>query len=69
VREGAIFSRQALHSACVQADLRPRQIFAGVAIGGADTERDIMETAALGKVVADLVDLLLAPLGFDVLGC
>jgi hypothetical protein len=68
VSEGSIFSRQALHGACGQADLRPRSIFAVVAIGDADAERDILQTAALGKVIADLVDLLLALLGFDVLG-
>src|SRR5262245_45189350 len=35
----------------------------------ADTERDIVKTAAFGKVIADLLDLLVAPLGFDSLGC
>ena len=28
-----------------------------------------MEPVALSKVVADLINFLLAPLGFDVLGC
>jgi hypothetical protein len=28
-----------------------------------------VKTAAFGKVVADLLDLLVVPLGFDSLGC
>jgi hypothetical protein len=37
-------------------------------ISGPDAERDIIETSALGEVVADVVDLLFATLGFDRFG-
>src|SRR5262249_24996242 len=33
-----------------------------------DAERDIVETPALGEVVADVVDLLFASLGLDLFG-
>jgi hypothetical protein len=58
--------RQACDRACVQADLRPCPILAIVAVGDTETKRNIVEAAKLGKVIADLINLLLAPLGFDV---
>lgn len=69
VGERAVFSRQALNSPCFQSDLRGRSIVERVSVGGADAERDTVKTAAVGKVVADLLDLLVAALGFDSLGC
>jgi hypothetical protein len=62
-----MFARQARHRARVQADLR-RSIFAVAVIGDADAERDIVEAPALGKVVADVVDLLPALLGLNLFG-
>ncbi|HEY6702113.1 MAG TPA: hypothetical protein VI137_15135 [Pseudolabrys sp.] len=45
-----------------------RSIFAVAVIGDADAERDIVEAPALGKVVADVVDLLPALLGLNLFG-
>jgi hypothetical protein len=64
-----VFLRQALNCPRFQADLRERSIFALVTVGGADAEGDTVKAAAFGKVVPDLLDLLVAPLGFDCLGC
>lgn len=69
VGERAVFSRQTLNNACFQADVRERSSLALVTVGGADAEGDTVKTAAFGKVVPDLLDLLVAPLGFDRLGC
>ena len=65
--ERAKFARQARHRARFQADLR-RSILAVVVIGDADAERDIGKPLALGKVVADVVDLLPALLGLNLFG-
>jgi hypothetical protein len=68
VRERPVFTRQARDSARVQADLRPCPVFTTVAVGDTKAKRDIMETAELSEVIADLIYLLLAPLRFDVVG-
>jgi hypothetical protein len=60
--------RQTLNCARFQADLRERSILALVTVGGADAEGDIVKTTAFGKVFAGLLDVLIAPLGFDGLG-
>jgi hypothetical protein len=68
MREGTKFSRQTLHGACGLADIRLHPIFAVAVVGGADAKCNIVKPAALGKVVAHLIDLLLALLGLDLRG-
>ena len=63
-----VFARQAADSTRVQTDLCPCPIFAVVAVGDADAESDIVETANLGEIVAELIDLLFTPFGFDLFG-
>ena len=65
--ERAVFARQARNRARVQADLRPSPIFAVIAVCDAEAKCNIMESAELREVVADLIDLLLAALGLDLL--
>ncbi len=66
VRERPIFAWQARDSARVQTDLCPCPVFTVVAVGDTETERDVMKAADLSEVVANLIDLLFAPFGFDV---
>jgi hypothetical protein len=68
VSERAIFARQARYRSCIQADLRPNPILAVITIGDTETKRDTVKSTDLAEVIADLVDLLLAPFGFDFFG-
>ena len=68
MRERTIFARQARHSARGKTDLCRCPFLAVVAVGHADTEGDILEAGQLREIVADMVDLLLALLSFDLGG-
>ena len=63
--ERAVFARQACDGSRVQADLSPGPIFAVIAVCDTEAEGNIIEPAELSEVIANLINLLLTPLGFD----
>ena len=66
--EGTIFARQARHRACIETDLCRGPVFAVVAIGYTQPERDTVKPVELREVIADMINLLPAALDLDVLG-
>jgi hypothetical protein len=68
MRERPELARQARHCAGQKAGLCPCPVFAGVSVGDAQPESDIVETAKLREVGAQLGNLLLTLLGFDFSG-